>query len=245
VLELRSLSVGRGSVEILHDISLTAGTGALGLLGVNGAGKSTLLESVAGLLTPRSGSVVIAGDDVYDGRRRSAAARQVALVPQDFDFPDNFTVVEFLRHMAWMRAVPRAAVTARVDEALEAVDLRQQARQRLGTLSGGMSRRAAIAQALLADPAVLLLDESTTGLDPLQRAEIRTLLGSLASSRCVVLASHIVEDIEHLATRVAVLHRGRLLYDGATADIAGRSDDPARAGGLEGGFLSLIGGDAA
>jgi ABC-2 type transport system ATP-binding protein len=230
-------------VEILHDVSLTAGAGALGLLGVNGAGKSTLLESAAGLLPPRSGSVLVAGADVYDGRRRSAAARQVALVPQDFAFPGNFTVLEFLRHMAWMRAVPRGSVTDRVEAALEAVDLQQQRGQRLGTLSGGMTRRAAIAQALLADPAVLLLDESTTGLDPVQRAEVRLLLRSLATSRCVVLASHIVEDIEQLATRVAVLHRGRVLFDGATADIAVPSDDPARPGGLEGGFISLIGGD--
>ncbi|MET0820953.1 MAG: ATP-binding cassette domain-containing protein [Aeromicrobium sp.] len=219
-------------------MSLTAGAGALGLLGVNGAGKSTLLESVAGLLSPRSGSVLVAGADVYDGRRRADASRHVALVPQDFDFPGNFTVLEFLRHMAWMRAVPRGSTAGRVDAAVESVGLQQQARQRLSTLSGGMTRRAAIAQALLADPAVLLLDESTTGLDPVQRAEIRLLLRSLATSRCVVLASHIVEDIEQLATRVAVLHRGRVLFDGATADIAGSS-------GLESGFISLIGGDAA
>jgi ABC-2 type transport system ATP-binding protein len=232
-------------VEILHDVSLTAGAGALGLLGVNGAGKSTLLESAAGLLPPRSGRVLVGGADVYDGRRRSAAARQVALVPQDFAFPGNFTVLEFLRHMAWMRAVPRGAATARVEAALEAVDLQQHAHQKLGTLSGGMTRRAAIAQALLADPAVLLLDESTTGLDPVQRAEIRMLLRSLSTSRCVVLASHIVEDIEQLASRVAVLHRGRVLFDGATSDVSGPSGDLARAGGLEGGFIRLIGGETA
>ncbi|MFC5677831.1 ABC transporter ATP-binding protein [Aeromicrobium endophyticum] len=245
MLEVRSLSVERGREEILHDISFVAGAGALGLLGVNGAGKSTLLRSLAGLLPPRSGSVLIDGADVYEGRRRAAASRQVALVPQDFDFPGTFTVREFLCHMAWMRAVPRRSSAARVDAALEAVDLQRQAGRRLNTLSGGMARRAAIAQALLADPAVLLLDESTTGLDPVQRAEIRLLLRSLAASRCVVLASHIVEDIEQLATRVAVLHHGRLLFDGATADVAGPSGDPARAGGLEAGFISLIGGDTA
>ena len=245
MLEVRSLSVTRGRDEILHDLSFSAGAGALGLLGVNGAGKSTLLESLAGLLPPRSGSVLVGGADVYDGRRRADASRQVALVPQDFEFPGSFTVRELLSHMAWMRAVPRRSTTARVDAALEAVDLHQQADQRLSTLSGGMRRRAAIAQALLADPAVLLLDESTTGLDPVQRAEIRLLLRTLATSRCVLLASHIVEDIEQLATRVAVLHRGRLLFDGATDDLAGPAGDAGSPGGLEGGFISLIGGEAA
>jgi ABC-2 type transport system ATP-binding protein len=237
--------VERGREGILHDISFAAGTGALGLLGVNGAGKSTLLESLAGLLPPRSGSVLVHGSDVYDGRRRAAGSQQVALVPQHFRFPGSFTVREFLCHMAWMRAVPRRSAPARVDTAIESVDLQRQAGQRLGTLSGGMARRAAIAQALLADPAVLLLDESTTGLDPVQRAEIRLLLRSLGTSRCVLLASHIVEDIEQLATRVAVLHRGRVLFDGATADLAGSADDPAGAGSLEAGFISLIGGDTA
>lgn len=245
MLELRSLSVGRGRVEILHGLSLTAGTGALGLLGVNGAGKSTLLETIAGLLPPSEGTVLVEGVDVRDGRRRSAAAHRVALVPQGFDFPRGFTVREFLRHMAWMRAVPRAAVTAAVDSALEAVDLQDVAGRAMGALSGGMSRRAAIAQALLSDPAVLLLDESTTGLDPVQRAEVRELLKGLAATRCVVLASHIVEDIEQLAARVVVLHDGRLLFDGTADEIAARAADTSQGPSLEGGFLSLIGGAGA
>lgn len=241
MLELRSLSVRRDGHDVLHDLSLGAGTGALGLLGVNGAGKSTLLETVAGLLPPSSGHVVVDGEDVYDRQRRAEAARRVALVPQEFTFPGNFTVRQFLHHMAWMRAVPRSATRRAIDDAIEAVHLGAQAGVPMRSLSGGMARRAAIAQALLADPDVLLLDESTTGLDPVQRAEVRDLLVSLAPSRCVVLASHIVEDVEQIAPRVVVLHRGRLLFDGSVEEAAARSTGPAQQRSLENGFLSLIG----
>ncbi len=226
---------------MLHELSFSADAGVLGLLGVNGAGKSTLLESLAGLLPPRSGHVLVDGVDVYGAGRRSRAVGAVALVPQHLGFPGRFTVTEYLQHMAWMRAVPKVSRAAAVDAALDAVDLTAHARQAMGRLSGGTMRRAAIAQALLADPAVLLLDESTTGLDPVQRAEVRGLLEGLAQTRLVVLASHIVEDIEQVASRVVVVHDGRIVFDGTSAEIA--SLGPAAAPpGVEGGFLALVGG---
>ena len=220
MLELRSVSIRRGGRDVLHELSLTveAGTGALGLIGVEGSGTSTLLASLAGLLPPASGQILVAGSDVYDHRWGTVAARRVALVPQELLFPGNFTVRQFLHHMAWLRAVPRSQMRRAIEEAIEAVDLGDRAGVPMRSLSAGLTRRAVIAQALLTDPDVLLLERPTTGLDPAEQAEVRAAIVSVAASRCVVLAGHSVEDVEQVASRVVVLHDGRVLFDGTVDD---------------------------
>lgn len=220
IVELRSVSVRGDGRDVLHDLSLTveARVGTLGLIGVEGAGTSTLLASIAGLLPPTSGQILVAGADLYDHQTGTVVARRVALVPQELLLPGNFTVRQFLHHMAWIRAVPRSAMRRAIDEAIEAVDLGDQAGVPMRSLSPGMTRRAVIAQALLTDPDVLLLDEPTTGLDPAEQAEARAAIVSVAASRCVVLAGHGVEDVEEVASRVVVLHDGELLFDGTIGD---------------------------
>jgi ABC-2 type transport system ATP-binding protein len=236
--ELENVSASRGKREVLHAIDLGCEMGVVGILGVNGAGKSSLLAVMSGILAPRAGFVSLDGARLYNGRHRSeGVARRLALVPQEFDFPARFTVAEFLHYFAFLRKVPRREVDAALERVLRQVDLAGAAKEPLSALSGGMRRRAMIAQALLAEPDVLLLDEATTGLDPVQRAQIRRLLSELGRSRVVVLASHIIEDIEQTSDHIVVLDRGRAVFDGTKLDLCSASGD----GTLEGGFLAVVG----
>lgn len=241
LLELRDVAVARDGRCIVDGIRIQGDSGVIGLLGVNGAGKSTLLQSIAGLLSPSSGSVVVSGQPLWTGRRRSAVVGRIGLAPQEFGFPANFTVEELLRYVAFLRAVPRRDRLGAVERALVDVDLVDQRRTRVGALSGGMRRRVAIAQALLAGPPILLLDEATSGLDPVQRSNLCRLVADLSRDRLVVFASHIVEDVDAVGDRVAVIHEGRLAFDGTPAELAALAGPNAGSKAIESGFLTLIG----
>jgi ABC-2 type transport system ATP-binding protein len=242
-LQLSGIEHRYGSLQALTSVDLRIGVGVTGILGVNGAGKSTLLSIAAGTCVPSEGSVSVAGSDPYDHATRRRAVSRIALVPQEFEFPRRFSLRDFLRYMAWMRDVPRAGREEAVVRASALVGLDDRLRSRMGELSGGMLRRAAIAQALLADPAVVLLDESTAGLDPHQRAEVRDLIEQIGQTRSVVLASHIVEDVGYLADRILVLDAGRVVFDGDAGTIAGRvaPGEGVHGSALERGFLDLVG----
>jgi ABC-2 type transport system ATP-binding protein len=214
-VEVRELThVYRGQVTALREISMTWPPGIVALLGANGAGKTTLLRVVTGALRPTSGSLAFA-DESGCGRRR------VGYLPQDAGWPGQFTVLEFLTYLAWARGVRRSTRRAQVDAAIAAVDLTAQCGVRLGRLSGGQRRRAMLAQALLDDPALLVLDEPTAGFDPAQRVAFRELIGRLAPGRTVVISTHLVEDVELLADWVTVLREGEVSYDGPTVDLVG------------------------
>lgn len=232
-----------GSRQALSSVDLQIGVGVTGILGVNGAGKSTLMGIAAGTCVPSQGSVAIAGLDPYHHATRRRAVSRVGLVPQEVDVPRRFSLHDFLRYMAWMRDVPRAGREEAVVRTSELVGLGDRLGSRLGELSGGMLRRAAIAQALLADPAIVLLDEATAGLDPHQRAEVRELIEQIGQTRSVVLASHIVEDVGYLADRILVLDAGAVVFDGDADTIAAgvEPDEAARGSALERGFLALVG----
>lgn len=195
----------------LRDLSLRCGPGMIGLVGPNGAGKTTLMRIIATLLHPTTGKVYWNGKDT---QKQGGALRQIlGYLPQDFGVYPEFTGRKFLWYLAEMKGLPSALAKRRVEELLELVNLTQVADQRLTTYSGGMKQRIGIAQALLNDPELLIVDEPTAGLDPEERVRFRTLLASLTASRIILLSTHIVGDVEAVASRLVVLREGRILAD--------------------------------
>jgi ABC-2 type transport system ATP-binding protein len=203
---------------VFADLDLSLFTGVTGLVGVNGAGKTTLLHVLATVLRPDAGELLLAGVDYR--RRLLEVRRRVALAPQVFVPPPAMRVEEFLVYLAWMRGLPRRARTAEVRRVLEVVELADRARNRFAALSGGMVQRVNIAQALLGSPDLLLLDEPMDGLDPEQRVRIRDLVDRLGNEVCVLLSSHVMDDIVPIADRVLMLDEGRIAFDGSPADLA-------------------------
>ncbi len=207
----------------LRDVSLRLESGVLGLVGPNGAGKTTLLRMLATLLTPTEGVVTWDGVDI--ARDPLALRRTLGYVPQDFGVYPQLTARELLRYIGELKGLSGAVLKRRVAACLEAVRLDDMADRRLRTFSGGMIRRVGIAQALLNEPRLLVLDEPTVGLDPAERVRFRETLASLQGERLVVLSTHIIADVEAAATDLALLSKGRLVWvgtpDGLLADAAG------------------------
>lgn len=211
MLTARSTSYRYRSGGGVHSTDLTLSHGIIGLVGPNGAGKSTLMSMLSGSLQPQTGSVAWDGVDLF-GRERTSALAHVALMPQSLAPLPMLRVDRFLTLFAWLRGVPREVTQERVDEALEAVGLEGHRRSALRGLSGGMLRRALLAQALVARPEVLILDEPTVGLDPIHRSEIRSLIAGMRG-RTVLISSHLLDDVSELADRVLVMHEGRIALD--------------------------------
>nr|WP_204005474.1 ABC transporter ATP-binding protein [Micromonospora andamanensis] len=204
------------------DLSLTAGVH--GLLGPNGAGKTTLMRALATVLPPAAGRLTLLGRSV-DGRSELRSVRRtLGYLPQHFGFYPRFTVREFVGYMAWLKEMPKAAVAAAVQRSIDRVGLTAKADARLKTLSGGMLRRAGIAQAIVNDPQLLLLDEPTVGLDPEQRLDFRELLRDLGTDSCVLVSTHLVEDVVAACTDVIVLNEGRLVWQGTPEGLSGQGD---------------------
>ncbi len=198
----------RGDHWGLRGVDLDLGPGVVGLLGPNGAGKSTLLRIVATITTATEGRALWNGRDV--AAEPDAVRTVLGYLPQDFGIYPNLTPREFLAYLAAAKGIPRRVARERIEGLLDLVNLREDANRRLGGFSGGMRQRVGIAQALLADPQLLIVDEPTTGLDPEERVRFRNLLSDLAGQRIVVLSTHIVSDVESVATDLVVIDRGRL-----------------------------------
>ena len=210
MLSIRSLvKVYPGPVTALQGVNLDVPTGMFGLLGPNGAGKSTLMKVVAGLLEPTSGEVDLDGIDVV--REPHKLRPVLGYLPQDFGIYPNLTAVEFLDYLAAARGLPAGVARRRIEELLALVNLSEAARRAIGGYSGGMRQRLGIAQALLNDPELLIVDEPTVGLDPEERNRFRHLLTEMAGERIVILSTHIVSDVEATATHIALINRGRLI----------------------------------
>jgi ABC-2 type transport system ATP-binding protein len=199
----------RGQVEALRGIDLSLHPGVLGLLGPNGAGKSTLMRILATVTRPTTGRVLWNDADI--ARRPDALRGVLGYLPQDFGVYPNLNAVEFLDYMAAVKGIDASAARSRIAELLELVNLSDAAKRPLGGYSGGMRQRVGIAQALLNDPELLIVDEPTAGLDPEERVRFRNLLSELAGERIVILSTHIVSDIEAVATSIAILAHGQLL----------------------------------
>jgi ABC-2 type transport system ATP-binding protein len=218
--------VGRtyGSTRALADVDLDLEPGVIGLLGPNGAGKTTLLRLLATALPPSQGEIRVLGRDPQVPGERTEIRRRLGYLPQEIGFPRGFTAFAFIDYIAllkeWNQPPARHAEVRRV---LEQVGLSDAATKRIRAMSGGQRRRVALAQALLGSPPVLILDEPTTGVDPEQRVELRTVLAEIARTSIVVLSTHQTEDVAALCERVVVLDRGRVRYDGRVTELVGRA----------------------
>ena len=203
--------------KAVSDISLELTPGVWGLLGANGAGKTTLMRMIAGIMRPTSGQVV------YDGVPIQTLGEQYRTVfgylPQEFGFHPEFTVKDYLAYVAALKGLPERQSRRKIHELLERVSLLDVRNQKISRLSGGMRRRVGIAQALLNDPEVLILDEPTGGLDPGERVRFRNLISEFAHDRIVLISTHIVPDVEYIATCHAVIKGGRLLATGTTEEL--------------------------
>ena len=210
----------RGGVTALRDVDLEIGSGMFGLLGPNGAGKTTLLRILATLLQPTSGRAVVGGFDVTEPRGKWAVKRLLGYLPQELGLYGDLTPREFLDYIATLKLLHDPTERrGQVERVLSLTGLEAPADRRIRTLSGGMKRRVGIAQALLGEPKLLIVDEPTVGLDPEERVRFRTLLARLASSgeRTVLLSTHIVEDIATTCDDLAVMAEGRIRFRGAPA----------------------------
>ena len=193
----------------LRGFSLALGTGVLGLLGPNGAGKSTLMRILATITRPTEGRVTWNGADIV--AEPDELRGVLGYLPQDFGVYPNLTAVEFLEYLAAVKGLEARAARKRIAELLEVVNLTEAGKRPLGEFSGGMKQRVGIAQALLNDPHLLIVDEPTAGLDPEERVRFRNLLSELSGQRVVILSTHIVSDVEAAATEIALIAHGRLL----------------------------------
>jgi ABC-type multidrug transport system ATPase subunit len=203
----------RGNVWGLREFSLELGPGVLGLLGPNGAGKSTLMRILATVTRPTTGRVTWDGVDL--ARQPDVLRRVLGYLPQDFGVYPNLNAVEFLEYLAAAKGLDAASSKRRIAELLELVNLTEARRRPLGGFSGGMRQRVGIAQALLNDPRLLIVDEPTAGLDPEERVRFRNLLADLSGERIVILSTHIVSDVESTASDIALISHGRLVTHGS------------------------------
>ena len=232
-LLIEGLSKRYGAVHAVRDFTLRLEPGILGLLGPNGAGKSTLMRMLATVTRPTSGTIRFDRFDVANSP--DALRRTLGYLPQDFGVYPHLSAVEFLEYIGALKGIRRSLLRARIETLLESLNLAHAANRSLGGFSGGMRQRVGIAQALLNDPRVLIVDEPTAGLDPEERVRFRTLLRDMATDRIIILSTHICSDVESLATRVAIVSQGTLLADESPSQLVRSSAS------LEDAYLQIVG----
>ena len=223
-VEITGLTRRFGRNQAVAGVDLEVGPEVFGLLGPNGAGKTSLLRMMATVLPPSSGKLRLLGRDPGAYGPRREIRRRLGYLPQNLGYYPSFTVVEFIEYFALLKEMPAARVPAAVAAAVERVDLGDKARAKLRTLSGGMLRRVGIAQAIVNEPDLLLLDEPTAGLDPEQRVAFRALLRDLAERATVVVSTHLVEDVGAACTEVALMNQGKIVFRGTPDQLTARGE---------------------
>ncbi len=223
-MELRIDQVTKryGGQVALHEFTLTLRPGVLALLGPNGAGKTTLMNILATVTEPSTGTLSWNGEEVR--KRPDALRRVLGYLPQDFGVYPNLNALEFLAYIAAIKGLDARAARRRIEELLVLVNLSDARKRALGGFSGGMRQRLGIAQALLNDPELLIVDEPTAGLDPEERVRFRNLLTELSGERIILLSTHIVSDVEAVATEIALIDRGRLLLTSSPENMLARAE---------------------
>lgn len=216
-LTIQNLTKEFGTLRAVDQVNFTMTNGVYGLLGVNGAGKTTLMRMLTTLIKPTSGEILWDGQDVFalDGQYR----KLLGYLPQDFGYYPDFSVYDYLMYIASIKGIRPAVAKERVKLLLKQVGLVRARHKKMKTLSGGMKRRAGIAQAMLNDPKILILDEPTAGLDPSERIRFRNLISELSEDRIVLLSTHIVSDIEYIANEILLMKDGCITISGTAEEI--------------------------
>jgi ABC-2 type transport system ATP-binding protein len=241
-VEITSLTRRFGRTQAVAGVDLQTGPGVFGLLGPNGAGKTTLLRTMATVLPPTSGTLRLLGRDPAAYAPRKEIRRRLGYLPQALGYYPGFTVAEFVEYFALLKDMPPAQVSRAVATAIEQVSLGNKARAKLRTLSGGMLRRVGIAQAIVNEPELLLLDEPTAGLDPEQRVQFRALLREFGQRATVIVSTHLVEDVGAACSEVALMNEGKIVFQGTPAELTARADGTAASGDapLERGYSAVL-----
>ena len=216
-LTIQNLTKEFGTLRAVDHVNFTMTNGVYGLLGVNGAGKTTLMRMLTTLIKPTSGEILWDGQDVYamDGQYR----KLLGYLPQDFGYYPDFSIYDYLMYIASIKGIRPTVAKERVKLLLKQVGLVRARHKKMKTLSGGMKRRAGIAQAMLNDPKILILDEPTAGLDPSERIRFRNLISELSEDRIVLLSTHIVSDIEYIANEILLMKDGCITMSGTAEEI--------------------------
>lgn len=238
LIVLSHLTQSYGKKRALHDVSFSIPQGMFGLLGRNGAGKTTLMKTLVTLLPPKSGEITLRGLPIS---QTTEIRRMTGYLPQDFSMYPGMTAREVLDYLGVLSGMPKALRRERTDAVLRQVNLQQQSGTKVKQLSGGMKRRLGIAQALLHDPAVIVADEPTAGLDPEERVRFRSLFLELAKTKTVLLSTHIVSDIEAACSHLAILDGGELRFAGTTEKLL----QTMGTNHLEQAYLACISGETA
>lgn len=216
-LTISDLTKDFGSFRAVDQVTFTMHSGVYGLLGVNGAGKTTLMRMLTTLIPPTGGEIRWDGQDVF--RMDSAYRKLLGYLPQDFGYYPDFSIYDYLMYIASIKGIRPAAAKQRALRLLKQVGLSQAGHKKMKTLSGGMKRRVGIAQAMLNEPKILILDEPTAGLDPNERIRFRNLISELSEDRIVLLSTHIVSDIEYIASEILLMKDGRITLSGTAEEV--------------------------
>lgn len=217
VLTIERLTKQYGSKIAVDRLDGEFGNGVYGLLGANGAGKTTLMRMICGILTTTSGEIKLDGVNNLD--MGEEFREQLGYLPQDFGYYPEFKAKEFMLYIAALKGLPPANAKRRADELLEMVGLKEVANKKIKTFSGGMKQRLGIAQAMINDPKILVLDEPTAGLDPKERVRFRNLISDIASDRLVILSTHIVSDVEYIADEILMMKNGAFIARGTVTEL--------------------------
>lgn len=229
-LTVKNVSKNYKNKKAIDNVSFTLTKGVIGLLGANGAGKSTLMRMMCGILSPSNGEITYNGASVNEESYRNV----LGYLPQDFGYYPDFTALDFLLYMSALKGLDSKEAKKKSIELLELVGLSDEKKHKIKTFSGGMKQRLGIAQALLNDPEVIILDEPTAGLDPKERVRFRNLIKDLGKDNIVLLSTHIVSDVEKIADRIIVIKEGSVVFDGKEEE-AGKD--------LESFYLQIFGGE--
>jgi ABC-2 type transport system ATP-binding protein len=241
-VEISDVTRRFGRAQAVAGVTLETGPGVFCLLGPNGAGKTTLLRMMATVIPPSSGRMRLLGRDPGAYGPRQEIRRRLGYLPQNLGYYPGFTVTEFVEYFALLKEVPPGRARQAAATAIERVDLGGRAGAKLRTLSGGMLRRAGIAQAIVNDPELLLLDEPTAGLDPEQRVTFRVLLRDLGARATVIVSTHLVEDVGAACGELALLAAGKIVFQGKPDELAARGEDAGAVGDapLERGYSAVL-----
>lgn len=216
-LRMQNLTKEFGDFTAVDHLNFTMENGVYGLLGVNGAGKTTLMKMLCTLLSPTSGEITCNGREILG--MGADYRRILGYLPQEFGFYPEFTVQDYLSYIAALKGLRPVVAKRRVQELIEKTGLKKAAKKKMKKLSGGMKRRAGIAQAMLNNPMILVLDEPTAGLDPNERIRFRNLISELAEDRLVLLSTHIVSDVEYIANQILLMRNGQIVLAGEAQEL--------------------------